>query len=157
MNNIPTYLGNKELLKLEKVGFLASRKISTLSVIPTFDWAIDVSKKEEVAVVSGFQSHIEGKVLELLLKGQCGIIIILNRGIYKRIPQKYLTAFNQNRVLFISLENDKITRSSNIIGIKRNHYIAKLADEVIFSSLSLQSSLYEIYSSIKSSRKVTLL
>ena len=56
MNNRPTYLGNKVLLHKWKVGFLASRKISTLSVLPTLDWAMQISKQTNVAIVSGLHS-----------------------------------------------------------------------------------------------------
>lgn len=54
MDTSPTYLGNKELLKMKKIGFLASRKISTLSILPTLDWTMEVSKQTDIAVVSGF-------------------------------------------------------------------------------------------------------
>ena len=67
MNNIPTYLGNKALLDMQKVGYLASRKISTLSVLPTLDWAMQISKQKDIAIVSGFHSKMERDVLKILL------------------------------------------------------------------------------------------
>lgn len=53
------YLGNKELLKRRKIGFLASRKISSSAILPTLDWAVEISKRTDVAVVSGFHSRLE--------------------------------------------------------------------------------------------------
>lgn len=44
---------------MHKVGFLASRKISTLSVLPTLDWAMQICKQTDIAVVSGFHSRLE--------------------------------------------------------------------------------------------------
>ncbi|MGM9804480.1 MAG: hypothetical protein ACI308_09925, partial [Muribaculaceae bacterium] len=66
------YLGNIEFLKKGKVGFLASRKIATLSVLPTLDWATEISQREDIAVVSGFHSQMEKEVLKILLRDRCG-------------------------------------------------------------------------------------
>lgn len=65
------YLGNKELLKRRKIGFLASRKISSSAILPTLDWAVEISKQSDVAVVSGFHSRLEKDVLKFLLQGKC--------------------------------------------------------------------------------------
>ena len=130
MNNAPTYLGNKELLKKRKVGILASRKISTLSVLPILDWAMQMSKQEEVTVVSGFHSRMERDVLKILLQGKCGIIIVLARGMYRKVPQQYKEAMESNRILFLSYEKDTITRVSEASAHKRNKHVMDLADEV---------------------------
>lgn len=130
MNNAPTYLGNKELLKKRKVGFLASRKISTLSVLPTLDWAMQVSKQEDIAVVSGFHSRLEKDVLKILLQGKCGIVVVLARGMYRKIPQLYEEAMQANRILFISYEKDTITRVSEVSAHKRNRFVMELSDEM---------------------------
>ena len=130
MNNEPTYLGNKELLKKRKVGFLASRKISTLSVLPTLDWAMQVSKQEDIAVVSGFHSRLEKDVLKILLQGKCGIVVVLARGMYRKIPQLYEEAMQANRILFISYEKDTITRVSEVSAHKRNRFVMELSDEM---------------------------
>ena len=130
MNNAPIYLGNKELLKKRKVGFLASRKISTLSVLPTLDWAMQVSKQEDIAVVSGFHSRLEKDVLKILLQGKCGIVVVLARGMYRKIPQLYEEAMQANRILFISYEKDTITRVSEVSAHKRNRFVMELSDEM---------------------------
>ena len=139
MNNAPTYLGNKELLKKRKVGFLASRKISTLSVLPTLDWAMQMSKQEETAIVSGFHSRMEKDVLKILLQGKCGIIIVLARGMYRKIPQEYTEVLIQQRILFISFEKDSVTRVSEISAHRRNEYVKSLADEMKTISINSHS------------------
>lgn len=96
-----TYLGNKELLNWWKIGFLASRKISSSAILPTLDWAVEISKRADVAVVSGFHSRLEKDVLKFLLQGKCGIIIVLARGMYRKLPQIYDAAMNDNRLLII--------------------------------------------------------
>lgn len=75
----PHYLGNMDLLTFRKVGFLASRKVNPTSVIPTINWANKVSHNPNAAIISGFQSTLECEVLDIILKGTCGIIYVLNR------------------------------------------------------------------------------
>lgn len=130
MTDTPTYFGNRELLNLKKVGFLASRKISTLSVLPTLDWAMQVSRQTDIAVVSGFHSKMERDVLKLLLQGQCGIIVVLARGMYRKLPKQYEEAMSQNRLLIISYEKESITRVSELSAHKRNDYVRQLSDEL---------------------------
>ena len=135
-------LGNISLLDRSKIGYFASRKIAALSVLPTLDWATEVAKRDDVAIVSGFHSKMEREVLDILLRGRCGIICVLARPIYKVIPAKYRNVYAQNRVLFISHNTAKSTMTSRHLCQKRNEYIATLSDELVFSSLSPESSLY---------------
>lgn len=51
----PHYLGNMDLLTLHKVGFLASRKVMPSSVIPTINWANEVSHNPNIVMISGFR------------------------------------------------------------------------------------------------------
>ena len=115
---------------MQKVGFLASRKISTLSVLPTLDWAMQVCKQRDIAIISGFHSLMERNVLKLLLQGQCGIIIVLARGMYRKLPKQYEEAMNQNRLLIISYEKETITRVSEESAHNRNERVRELADEM---------------------------
>ena len=127
---VTAYLGNKELLGRWKIGFLASRKIASSAILPTLDWAVEISKRTDVAVVSGFHSRLEKDVLKFLLQGQCGIIIVLARGMYHKLPKIYDVAMNNNRLLIISLEKETVTRVSERTAHKRNKYVEKLADEL---------------------------
>ena len=124
------YLGNKQLLSLHKIGFIASRHASTLDVIPTLDWAVEISKSTDVAVVSGFQSPLEKDVLKFLLRGVCPIIIVLARGMYRKLPEALQTPMDQQRLLIISNESDNTTRVSEITAHKRNEYVISISDEM---------------------------
>ena len=125
-----TYLGNKELLNRRKIGFLASRKISTSAVLPTLDWAVEISKRSDIAVVSGFHSRLEKDVLKFLIQGKCGIIVVLARGMYRKLPKVYEEAMNENRLLIIALEKDTITRVSEYTAHKRNNYVLGISDDL---------------------------
>lgn len=140
----PHYLGNMDLLTLHKVGFLASRKVNKSSVIPTINWANEVSHNPNIVMISGFQSTLEREVLDIALKGTCGIIYVLNRNIYSQIPLNLRTAFYSNRILFISLTSEKTTRPSTANAIIRNRYITDIADTLIFASVGDKSSLHQL-------------
>ena len=124
------FLGNKQLLNLHKIGFIASRHASTLDVIPTLDWAVEISKSTDVAVVSGFQSPLEKDVLKFLLRGVCPIIIVLARGMYRKLPEALQTPMDQQRLLIISNESDNTNRVSEITAHKRNEYVISISDEM---------------------------
>ena len=116
---------------MRKVGFLASRKISTLSILPTLDWALKISKQKDIAIVSGFHSKMERDVLKILLQGECGIIVVLARGMYSKLPKQYEEAMSQNRLLIISNEKDNVKRVSEQTAHKRNEYVREIADEMM--------------------------
>ena len=124
------YLGNKQLLNLHKIGFIASRHASTLDVIPTLDWAAEMSRLKDIAVVSGFQSPLEKDVLKFLLRGVCPIIIVLARGMYRKLPEALQTPMDQQRLLIISNESDNTNRVSEITAHKRNEYVISISDEM---------------------------
>ena len=124
------YLGNMELLKLRKIGFIASRRMATTDVIPTLDWAMEMSRQKDIAVVSGFQSPMEKDVLKFLLRGVCPIIIVLARGMYRKLPEALQTPMDQQRLLIISNESDNTTRVSEITAHKRNEYVISISDEM---------------------------
>lgn len=127
---VTAYLGNKELLGRWKIGFLASRKIASSAILPTLDWAVEISKRADVVVVSGFHSRLEKDVLKFLLQGKCGIIIVLARSMYRKLPKIYDTVMKENRLLIISLEKETVTRVSERTAHKRNKYVEELADEL---------------------------
>ena len=117
------YLGNKDLLRLKKVAFLASNTISSGTVLKVYDWATDMRNRGE-CVVSGFCSKLEKDVLHFLLKGSQPIILVLARRMYKVIPADLETALEQNHLLIISASNS--VRQSKETALARNKYIVIL-------------------------------
>lgn len=142
-------LGNISLLERRKIGFFASGTIASLSVLPTLDWATEIAKREDVAIVSGFHSKMEREVLDILVKGHCGIICVLARPIYKVVPNKFRDAYAKDRVLFISHNTSNSTMTSRHLCQKRNEYIASISDELVFSFLTRDSSLYPLTNTSK--------
>lgn len=137
-------LGNTSLLDRKKIGYFASSKIASLSVLPTLDWATEVSSRKDIAIVSGFHSKMEREVLDFLLHGKCGIICVLARSTYKKIPEIYCESYNTGRVLFIAPCKTSATMTSRLLCQQRNEYVASISDELVFSSLTPESSLYPL-------------
>lgn len=148
-------LGNTSLLDRNKIGYFASSKIASLSVLPTLDWAAEIAQLDDVAIVSGFHSKMEREVLDFLLRGKCGIVCVLARSIYKKIPDKFHEAYNAGRVLFIAPFETSTTRASRHLCQQRNEYIASISDELVFSSLIPDSSLLHIYLCFKELKQIT--
>lgn len=138
------HIGNATLLQKHKVAFLAASHISTLSVLPTLEWAAQMARREDVAVVGGFSSRMEEEVLRVLLRGKCGIILMLGRQHYKVLPEVWQKPLAANRLLIIS--TSKQTRQSRQAAIKRNEKVCEIADEVVMPCVPPDdSSLYAIY------------
>ncbi len=137
-------VGNISLLERKKIGYFASGTIAPISILPTLDWATEMAKRDNVAIVSGFHSKMEREVLEIILKGRCGIICVLARPIYKVIPAKFRDAYAEDRVLFISHNTSKSTMTTRHLCQKRNEYIVSISDELVFSSITPESSLYPL-------------
>ena len=68
-------------------------------------------------------------VLKFLLQGKCGIIIVLARSMYRKLPKIYDTVMKENRLLIIALEKETVIRVSERTAHKRNRYVEALADE----------------------------
>ena len=146
----PQYSGKLELLDRKLTAFLSSRTIATDKVMACYDWATSLNTGTD-CVVSGFQSPIEQDVLHFLLKNRIPVIVVLARAMYKQIPEELEEAYNDGRVLFISISSN--TRVNKATAFIRNRYVVDLAQEVLFGMLAEKSSLNEIYQYAKNKNK----
>jgi hypothetical protein len=73
---------------------------------------------------------MERDVLKILLQGECGIIVVLARGMYRKLPKQYEEAMLQKRLLIISYEKESVIRISEATAYKRNDYVREIADEM---------------------------
>lgn len=124
------YLGNKEILKLSKIGFLCSRKCPADVVLTSYAWAKEQRSKGN-CVVCGNHSQIEKDVFEILLKGSQPLILILARRMKSRWDSSIQKALKENRLLIISpfTKENRITketaeeRNKFIFDICENQYV----------------------------------
>ena len=133
------YLGNQELLKLQKTAFLASSTIPPEMVLRCYDWA---AGNHDGCVVSGFSSKLEKDVLHFLLKSKCPVILVLARKMCKVIPDELKEPLQQGRLLIIS--TSKAVRQSKQTALERNKYICEVADNIYFVGVTPNSSLYPL-------------
>lgn len=138
----PQYLGNKDLLNRKLTAFFASRTVQTARVMACYDWTTSLNAETD-CVISGFQSTIERDVLHFLLKKKIPVVVVLARAIYKHIPEELREAYNNNRLLFISVSN--ATRTSQVVAKARNQYVADISSTIVFGMLTKESSLYDIF------------
>lgn len=143
MGNKVEYLGNKDLLKLQKTAFLASSTISSETVLKVYDWATEMRNRGE-CIVSGFSSKLEQDVLHFLLKGIQPIILVLARRLYKVVPRELQEPLKQGRLLIISVS--QTSRQSKATAIGRNRYICELAEKVLLIGATKESSLHALMS-----------
>lgn len=137
-----TYLGNILLLNLSKHGFLCSRCTKSSVILPCLDWAVGHAHGDDV-VMSTFHSEMEDAVLDMLLPGNCPIILVLGRSLYKVVPEKLRPALDADRLLIVSISNQgRISRES---AFAANEYICNNSDTITFGYFSQESSLRKLY------------
>jgi predicted Rossmann fold nucleotide-binding protein DprA/Smf involved in DNA uptake len=142
-----TYLGNKELLKLHKIGFFCSRTVSGSAVLHCYDWATEIDIEHQV-IVSGFQSKIEKDVLHLLRKRHAKMILVLARSIYKKMPEELQPLLDDGSLLIVSTAS-AATRTAKSAADHRNEYIAQTCDELVFGYIGEGSSLQMLFQGYK--------
>ena len=146
-----TYKGNEALLSELMTAFMASRRIDICSVMPAYDWARQAAR-DGLTVVVGFGSRLEQDVLGYLLRGRGGIVVVLARRMYARLPEAWQEPLQQGRLLIISTGSEM--RQSRQSAQRRNRYIASIAAEVVFPSMPpADSSLRPIYDDLKAQGK----
>ena len=134
--------GNEALLKREKVGFLASRRVPPEAVMRCLDWATRM-RDEGVCVMSGFQSPLEKEVLDILLKGTSPLILVLARRMWdaRHIPTLFRQPLADGRLLVISPVSQSISRVDARSAALRNRYILDHADRLFPGALDPKGPL----------------
>ena len=151
----PTYLGNTDLLKQPMVAYFCSKEYTAQSVLLSYDWATD-QKQADMVVISTFRSPVEQDVLHFLLKNHQSVIVVLNKRMYKRIPEHYKEAFDAGRILFISLCPETAIRSGQEYANHANRYALSLANEVVFGCVTPSSNTEKLYEYAKKIKNVTI-
>lgn len=138
----PSYLGNIDLLKQPLVAFFCSRRYAPKAVLASYDWA---TAQRDKVVISTFHSPLEKDVLEFLLKNKQPVIYVRTKRIYRRIPERFKEALDENRILFVSLFPDTVERDSDATAYQANRYILSQVSEVVFGSIEKGSNTEKIY------------
>ena len=146
--------GNKELLDRYLVAFFASRTAPPEALDLAKRWAHEIAQTDKI-VISGFHSPIERAVLDILLSGGCSVVVALGRSLYRKIPTHLQTAYDSNRVLFVSFRDYSRPSFSN--SQTRNWLATNLASEVVFAPFDNSSQLSTLHYTISRSTPCTIL
>lgn len=128
-DDIVSYIGNIDILNEHKTAFLCSRKCPADIIIQSYDWATKM-RNEGKCVISSFHTKIEQDVFNFLKKGTQPIIKVPARGKYKHLSQEEHQMIADGRLLFLFFFRDDITYQTKETCVKRNEYIAQIADEI---------------------------
>lgn len=121
------YIGNTDLLKHPKTAFLCSQKCPAEIVLRSYDWAKQ-QRDEGNCIVCGNHSIIEKDVFEILLKGIQPLILILARGMKRRLQPELEEAILANRLLVISPFNREVKRVTRETAAIRNLKIIEISN-----------------------------
>ena len=134
--------GNTSLLKREKIGFLASRRVPPEAVMRCLDWATRM-RDQGVCVMGGFQSPLERDVLTLLLQGKQPVIWVLARKLWtlRGVPKAYRAAIEEGRLLIVSPVSQSIRRVDAQSAAVRNRFVLEHSDRHVFGSLDPNGQL----------------
>jgi len=124
-------LGNLDLLALPKTGLFCSVRCPGSAILTAYDQA---AKWREAGrcVISGFHSPVEKECLHILLRGSQPIIICPARTLPQRVPPEWQQPLADGRLLILSVFRAGEKRITTELAIRRNEFVAALADELWF-------------------------
>lgn len=133
------YIGNLKLLNNHKMGFLSSQKSHPNTISKITEWLETVD--DDTCIVSGFQSKNESKLLDLLLKDNKKIIMVLSREIYDKCPTKFEKSINSGQMLIISPFDNMLKVTTRDNAKTRNQFVLDTSDEIVVGDLSVGGML----------------
>ena len=137
-------IGNIELLKLEKVAFLCSRKFPDEVALRSHHWA-DEQREKGNCVISGYHSPIEKDVLRRLLKGTQPIIVAMAMGL-KKVDAEWNDPIVSGRLLVISRYAESVSHPCESKCYQRNRLMMELADTIVIAHASEGGNLARLCS-----------
>ena len=125
--------GHLSILNKTLIGFFCSVRAPGDAILKTYDLA-RMLRDTNVAIVGGFQSPMEKECLDLLLRGSASVVVCPARGLGRmRIPKNWKEPLAEECLLILSFFDDGIRRPTADLAVKRNAYIAALADRILIA------------------------
>jgi predicted Rossmann fold nucleotide-binding protein DprA/Smf involved in DNA uptake len=123
--------GNLQLLSTPKLGLMCSSQCPGSIVLKTYDLVRDL-RDQGVVMVGGFHSPMERECLGILLRGRQPIVICPARYIDGMVvPQEWAKAYEEQRLLVISVFGSKDRRVTRAQAEKRNRLVAALGKALV--------------------------
>ncbi|MBM3858165.1 MAG: DNA-binding protein [Verrucomicrobia bacterium] len=144
-----TALGNLDLLDLPKIALFCSARCPGSAILATYDQSARW-RDEGRCIISGFHSPVEKECLRILLRGTSPVIICPARSLPKRIPPDWQKPLTDGRLLILSCFTDKDRRVVSELAIRRNRFVAALADAHYFAHIAPGSHTAQLSQAIAS-------
>lgn len=139
-----TVVGSAAPLSSPMTAFLCSKETPGATILKAFDQAA-TWRDGMRCVVSGFHSPLERQCLDILLRGKQPVVMALARGMGAlRLSATQKKALCAGRLTIISSFPATERRTTRDLAVKRNRFIAALADEVVFAFLSSGGCLTQL-------------
>lgn len=149
-------LGNTDIWKLPKTAFLCSRKVPAAQVLKCYDWAIAM-REAGTCVMLGAHSQLEKDVLHYLLKGAQPVVLVLARGMKKKLEPELQAHVDKGRLLVVALFPKQVTRVTADTAMERNRFVLKHARDVVVGYAQTGGSLAALLSEAGPRHEVILL
>jgi predicted Rossmann fold nucleotide-binding protein DprA/Smf involved in DNA uptake len=123
-------VGNEDCLRPRLLALLCSIRCPGNVILCTYDAAVAL-REAGVAVAGGFHSPMEQECLRLLLRGTQPVVVCPARGIQRmRLPSEWKQPLAEGRLLILSPFEEQQRRATRQLAVRRNQFVAALADEV---------------------------
>lgn len=142
------HLGDLGLWELHKTAFLCSRKVPAAQVLKCYDWAIAMRDAGK-CVMLGAHSQLEKDVLHYLLKGDQPVVIVLARGMKKKMEPELLAEVERGRLLLVSPFNPEVARVTSDTAMMRNRFMLKHGQSVVTGYIDPMGQLAQAFAELK--------
>jgi len=151
-----TMLGDPAIWELPKTAFLCSRKVPASQVLKCYDWAIAMREAGK-CVMLGAHSQLEKDVLHYLLKGTQPVVVVLARGMKKKLEQELQAHVEKGRLLVVAPFPQHVPRVTSETAMERNRFILKHAQAAVVGYAQSGGALTALLSEAGPRHEVTLL
>ena len=128
-----TSQGRLSVLDSTRIGFFCSVRCPGDVILKTYDLA-RILRETDATIIGGFQSPMEKECLDLMLRGSASVVVCPARGLGRmRIPKNWKGPLAEGRLLILSFFDDSIRRPTADLAVRRNAYIAALADRILIA------------------------
>ncbi len=126
-----SHIGDLDLLRHRVLGLFCSTRCPGEIVLKAYDLA-RAFRQAKVTVIGGFHSPMEQECFEILSRGSQPIVICPARSLQSmRVPAAWRAPLEEQRLLVISPFPDRARRSTAELALRRNAFVAALADELL--------------------------
>lgn len=126
-------IGNEQLMKNEKIGFLCSRNPSPEAVLEAYVWAREQCDLGST-VISGFHSPVEQDVYNILARRGSKLIHVLARSLPRRFTPTQHILLKTDRLLIVTVHDDHENRATRKSCLERNELVKSLADTTFYTN-----------------------